>query len=524
MKNLLLPLLMVYLCASHGNSFAGTPIETTRTTHHPVSKAVENTAAIYQKFLHKHDDARSSVIREMGYRTDYWQSDSSWFQGDSGFYLYDNKANRTSETSVYYGSSTWTNQGRSLYTYDSRGNQLSSTEEDWVAPLDSFIGYGRNLYTYDANNNRISDTRQYWVPYLNSYRNYELTSYTYDAHNNMLSTLYQAWDTIVNRFINENLEAYIYDNHNNILQDQFQTWNGVYWDSTTQYLNTYDANNNLLSHITQNFSGGWQNYDMNTYEYNAGNVDTVATLLFWNSGAWENYRNNLHYRDSANNLIADISQAWNTGTLAWDSFAKTDNYYTPANLLELSVQETWDGTNSVWTNQTEIWNYYDANGNDTMTTHFTWNALLVYWNYADNNVYRFNSNNLLTYNLFQDYNSGIGQLVNTQQTFYYYMDVDTTANTSTGLINAKNDLSAEIFPNPSKGQNVTLGLNLEENSMAAIQIYDAAGRIISAESRQLTTGANSVTLHLNGLSSGNYYVQIIDTRTGKMSVLKAIKD
>lgn len=527
MKNILILLLAILFTAKMvlGNpGLTSLPGSAIPQHIHSIKNKFEVKNEVQNSINHNHrsqqnaNAGRSTTIKLRGTRTDYYQTAGYWLFADSSLYQYNNMAYQTSEADFYFDS-TWENNWRNLYTYDNHGNQTGEFDQEWITPVDTFASYQQTVNTYDAQNNKTGQRKLYWIPYLNNFRNYEYYGYTYDIHNNVTSNLYQVWDTAVNSFINSSREDMTYDAHNNLLVDLFLDWNGTSWDSSSRNIMTYDSHNNKISYTHQDFNGsGWNDYDQSLWQYNAANFDTLQMDLFYGVNSWVPYRQYLSERDSNNNITAYIWQSYNTADSTWSSFYQTLYYYIN-NLQIASVQQQWDGTNMVWTNNTQDTHEYDIHGNDTLHTSYTWNSLLVYWQYDQQHAYQYNTDNLVSYHLFRETQSGV-PLDTVQQTFYYYQ----TLNVATGVAEKENELKAQLFPNPFSADNLSMKIELANSTSLNIQVFDMQGRMVSGAIRPASGGTNIINLDLSGLSNGHYLVQIAEGNTGKTTVLKAIKN
>jgi photosystem II stability/assembly factor-like uncharacterized protein len=93
---------------------------------------------------------------------------------------------------------------------------------------------------------------------------------------------------------------------------------------------------------------------------------------------------------------------------------------------------------------------------------------------------------------------------------------------------ATNDLSnvvseINIYPNPAKDF-AKISFNVLQNEGVIIRVVDVLGKLVqNIDNRSFVTGVNEVTIDLNRMSSGNYYVQFMTESgmtTKKLSVIK----
>ena len=67
---------------------------------------------------------------------------------------------------------------------------------------------------------------------------------------------------------------------------------------------------------------------------------------------------------------------------------------------------------------------------------------------------------------------------------------------------------SNIYPNPAKGGNVMVELKSEVSANAHISITDVTGKVIKTLSHDLTAGDNNISLNVDGLSKGIYFVAV----------------
>ncbi|MBM3403502.1 MAG: T9SS type A sorting domain-containing protein [Bacteroidetes bacterium] len=96
----------------------------------------------------------------------------------------------------------------------------------------------------------------------------------------------------------------------------------------------------------------------------------------------------------------------------------------------------------------------------------------------------------------------------------------TTVN-PTGIGNEPASLKVNVYPNPTSGL-TTLTLSGKEESLVQMELLNLLGKIIKAETIQITRGENKITLSFNDLSNGVYILRF--SLDGKQAFLKLIID
>ncbi len=66
----------------------------------------------------------------------------------------------------------------------------------------------------------------------------------------------------------------------------------------------------------------------------------------------------------------------------------------------------------------------------------------------------------------------------------------------------------QIRPNPVSGSTLTLGISLQQNAPAMIQVVSIDGKVMLRMNTQLTQGVNTVNLNVDAIPTGIYLVQV----------------
>ncbi len=350
-----------------------------------------------------------------------------------------------------------------------------------------------------------------------SWNNNTQFSNSYDANNNLLSTTGQVWDSGSSTWINSYMYAYTYNN-GQITSEVYSTWNA----GTSAFVYSFNYNytysgSTLTSLVYQNWTGStWQNDTQYVYTFNQQNQLSQKITLLWDNGNgnWNNTLKEVYNYDAYGNNFNILGFAWNGS--AWVNYSLTTKSYNQANALAGFLYTLWDSTASDYVNSYQEQYDYDYNYNNTSFENFTWsNNTWVPINYY---FYTYDNNNNDNYEVDAYYaNGGFTQ---TDQYYYYY---DTFA-VLAGINALPNPLNAEVFPNPGTGKVLFLSLNTEHTGQLRLNVYDALGRNILGQNRQCNAGENTLEIDLPALSAGEYYIQLRDIGSGKMSTLKFVRD
>ena len=469
MKNLTLTLLLYFL--AFGSNCIYSQGNITRNADHYIP---------VHSFLKAADSGstKSLLDNKIAYRHDTWQN-GAWAFTDSGRYAYNSLGLVTNNSSLsYFQSSDWVNQTNDMYTYDQQGNQLTHQTQKWTAGENSWTNETNYAVTLNAAGYIITQTYQTWAGDGGWQNTYQFNN-SYDADHNLLEQVEQEWNITTGTW--KNTRRSIQTVRSNLLLTlSVQSWN--------------DASND------------WVNYYQMLYLYNGRGSQVRQIEQLWQNNGWVNFYKDSTAYNERNNATRLISQQWDTATLTWINRFETARTYDMNNNLIVFAQFNWDGLNTTWTpvfydtytysvankllNKTETnWNNtsatyvngykmdysYDRNNNLIEFNDFYWGSL---GNWIPNSSisYRIDGNNKTVYELDQVFDTYSNSMANTDQYYYYY-----TINDPTDIQTVRNDLSAELYPNPTNGNNITINLTAAQNADITLNTYDEQGRLVNSE-------------------------------------------
>ncbi|MES2621624.1 MAG: T9SS type A sorting domain-containing protein [Bacteroidota bacterium] len=91
-------------------------------------------------------------------------------------------------------------------------------------------------------------------------------------------------------------------------------------------------------------------------------------------------------------------------------------------------------------------------------------------------------------------------------------------------IDLQTKVSMKVFPNPaSQTAAINLHINLNERTDATVSIVNVTGEVIQQVKKEFVSGANTVSMNIEALASGVYFVQFTSkdiTTTERVSVIK----
>ena len=293
-----------------------------------------------------------------------------------------------------------------------------------------------------------------------------------------------------------------------------QTWSGSAWVDSLGYTYSYDSIGRLTKLVVQKGSS-LQNDSQSLYSYTGWNVTNVITQA-WSGTAWVNVYNQYNNFDANGNNIQSTNYVWN-GT-NWAVASETISSYSGSNHLETYYYYVWSpaangGLGGYVNNYYESYQY--VLDNNTQFENFNWDTTNNTWIPNQLFTYSFDGHGNVVYE--QDQLFTNGAFANTDLYFYYYNSYGVS-----DISETQNELGANVFPNPSNGSNVFIGLHSDVAGNVALSVYDGAGKIVKQQQSNICQGANQLQLNLSSLATGNYYIQVADNN-GRASVLKFVK-
>lgn len=95
-------------------------------------------------------------------------------------------------------------------------------------------------------------------------------------------------------------------------------------------------------------------------------------------------------------------------------------------------------------------------------------------------------------------------------------------NVTVAIEDTKNLTSLTMYPNPTNG-NVTLSFELMNREEVSISVYDLAGKMISTQQDDLSSGAHTLNINMSNESAGIYWVNIRTNTTQQTLRLNVVK-
>ena len=255
-------------------------------------------------------------------------------------YVYDSRANLTSET--FADSATAQLTSRSLYTYNSQNRNTEELYQRWQNG--AWVNAGRYVTIYDAQGNSTQELDQQWQngAWTTTLGNQHLNTYT----NNVLT------EQITKNWANgvfENQERIVFT----IVNGQWtelvqQTWELGAWENEIRILNIvwFDwATQKPASYLEQSWQGSWAD-DLrytNTYAPNGTVVQVAEELLGTN---WALASRVTDTFDNFGNYLGARFEEWNGTTWDLDYEERDLLTYTAANDVRRRISQRFGNSGS----------------------------------------------------------------------------------------------------------------------------------------------------------------------------------
>ncbi len=375
-----------------------------------------------------------------------------------------------------------------IYKISTNNDVDSSYTYQWMGT--SWEPATLNVNLYDSNGNPIGVNGYYYAGpgYVQDSR----TAMTYDAGGNLLSIVYEqhdgtGWDTTLKM-----LNSYT---NNLIVEEAIYQDQGSGLEPVVKTLTTYNAEDLPATVESQIFIGGWVGMDRVTYTYNsAGMVLTMTTETGNFMGGFENSAKETNMYDNRNHLAQHLKQQWNG--LTWDNVKQT--YYTVGTngLVQDWLIEVWDG--SAWQESEQMEYLYTGTRLDSTIAQEKSSGN---WLNLASTSYSYDANGNQT--LQEDYDWSSSAWVKMMERRQYYQEGGPTG---IGQQPAKLE-GLSVYPNPVQ-HIATFSFTAEQDSTAALAIYDLAGRQLLAIGTQATAGHNVMHWDASALPAGSYIYKI----------------
>lgn len=333
-------------------------------------------------------------------------------------------------------------------------------------------------------------------PTIEQWEKYSKTSFTYDANNFIQQRTEKRWNS-TNSVYENYFQVFLIYTNGVLMQDISQQWSGTAWINNSKNNYEYDSNNNQTKKTNSDWDAindVWENDYQNIYTY-TGNNKTEQVNQLWNSATlvWDNSSRHVYTYNTNGNQLTDRYDIWVAS--AWQYSYRTTNTYNSNNLKTLYLSEDWDNGGMVWENDYRYIYSYDGNDNQTNYTMQNWDDIASAWENEEKTDYTYDSFNSTTLALYYSWDAVGSSWDYESKREYYWSDFDAT-NISDILKNP-----TTVFPNPTSG---IINFDSGSNEIQHITISDITGKIVYDASNE----SFSNELDLRPFGRGLYNISI----------------
>ncbi len=436
-----------------------------------------------KKEISQNDKSREMVSRPAKSNNFYWDNfnTNDWFNTDSTYYTYDAQGYET----VRLNRTMGLDNSRTTTTYNANHQVVLVVDDQFNFGTSTLEPIYRTTYTYDLQGNRTE--------YINENYNYTTSSweisygskdmYSYDANNNIIEQISQEYNQTSQLFENTNKTISSYNASNLVTTMEEFSWDGSAWSKDVKYELQY-----------------------------TGGVASLYTLSEWNGTSyvnsmryvnivWENWNDNIEESD----IRSYTEQTWNGST--WINSARNNTSYDEFG-GSISTDEVY--SNNTWTFSFRYSNFFDShlNYSGSKSEEYINGAWEI--NYQSEVINTYDANDNITQTIWKYWNQETSQLVNNNRKDYADF---TTYSNSIGLVENQNEISVNIYPNPSKE---ICHVSFVENDNYNFQLISLEGKTI----KEVKTN-KSFSFNSNELKSG-IYIYKISKQAGNSQVGKLI--
>jgi hypothetical protein len=353
-------------------------------------------------------------------------------------------------------------------------------------------------------------------------REEQLSSYTYslaDTLTYVLSDKYHAEYTYQNNLLESVLVEELFDTE---------------WLAIENYLYQYEEDR-ITEEIYQIYDNGWENYQRESYTYNADSLMTSYQQDNWTDNNWEAYLHIDYSYDSAGLLLSEDWTYYSSRTIDEEYSAVYE--YNSENSI---IAELWTySTDSVnWENYLNI--IYERNSNNSISHEnwkywyeTVWISYLQYthtynsfddieyteglylvnnqWQYYDNYSYSYNENQNTEELLAKVWSSELNIWVNSYKYVYTYQEA--VPNNNNDIISTP--FNVTVYPNPFNNQ----AKYDSKQKINKLSVYNLKGQKISSSFLNSKSGTLP---NLNEYPNGIYFFKFEDDK-GNVAVSKQVK-
>jgi len=407
------------------------------------------------------------------------EGETEWNDKDSTIYEYDAQERLIRKEGLYFNDTIWIAHSRTLFEYETDGKGYVRTDQRFYA--DVFMEDIHKITQVFNDKNQIVESVEHdWIN--------------------------EAW-------IRFSKDEYQYDDRGNVINNDFYRFVNNEWKLVYERIFEFDElGNETLSLLRGYTLAGIVTYELeDKIEKDTIGNQIITDFLDLQDGEIQWQQRNIGFLNS-NNVVDSTYIYWNS----WDTLVLSRKIvHDYNNIGELTQNTTFSLENNLWSPSFLINHEYDNNGYLILEKSFRWledeNKWIDY--FPLQKEYTYTENGTLIKEV--DYSALAIEFepwTAYDRNITYYK---TPLSVDTEVI--PTDFSIQIFPNPVS-QFLSIKLNGKIGNSHQLTIVNLQGQILQRQ--RLNT--NLISLSLDGLPSGTYFVQIRD-EFGMVQTSKVVK-
>ncbi len=432
---------------------------------------------------------------------------NSWKGKDSFLFTYINDTIRTSLTALQLSANnTWDNWYKYTYTINAFGKVSTQLRENWSAG--NWVNSTRYTYNFDVDSNNTEILYDVWsgnnwnptgkIEYT-GYNNYGKYQNEYVSYYSGGSWIYQTrktyaylnnqtlkseedrytWDILLNNWVKSERLFYTYFQNEIGSTTRFLPDTANVWQPKEKFIYTYNPSPiYILEYLAQKYdsvANAWYNNSRVTYSYINNLLDKTQNEVYANN-SWNPTARAQHIYNGNNEKTEYFTELFNIGN--WVKNIRSTYLYSNA---KVSEENKFIAAGNAWEQNKRL--SYNYDGNQNMIYDKTENVVS-------------------------------GNFIPVSQNFYYYTSYPLQYSDRIGVFS-----NLKLYPNPAT-EKIHLELDAKQSTHVQINVLDIYGKIQVLITQPVFANRNFIQIPCSSLGNGFYFIQMVDTHTGKQQIEK----
>jgi hypothetical protein len=211
-------------------------------------------------------------------------------------------------------------------------------------------------------------------------------------------------------------ERFDYDNFGNNTSSISYEYDGTSLVLDWKELINYDANQRIIFRSTSSWSdtqNNWINEGRSNTTYQPNTIEHIYEEWDQNTSVWNKTLKEVQTENSNHQIIQQINYSWNAQSSSWTESSKLIFSYNTNNDIDTIITYAW---NTLWENDSKEVYLYNSSNNNTKTIIYKW--VNNTWQYKEKTNSKFDSNNMFTSVVNENYVSSNNSWEYSDSTFY----------------------------------------------------------------------------------------------------------